>query len=47
VRLILAEAGRVRAAVPLSALPHELLERVITAGHGADDNSAIILAYDW
>jgi 3-hydroxyisobutyrate dehydrogenase-like beta-hydroxyacid dehydrogenase len=46
VRLILAEAERVRAKVPLSALHRELLERVEAAGHDADDNSAIIRAYD-
>jgi 3-hydroxyisobutyrate dehydrogenase-like beta-hydroxyacid dehydrogenase len=46
VRLILTEAERRQAKVPLSALHRELLETLERAGHGADDNSAIIRAYD-
>jgi 3-hydroxyisobutyrate dehydrogenase-like beta-hydroxyacid dehydrogenase len=46
VRLILAQAERSQAKVPLSTLHRELLERVETAGHGGDDNSAIIRAWD-
>jgi 3-hydroxyisobutyrate dehydrogenase-like beta-hydroxyacid dehydrogenase len=46
VRLILAQAERVQAKVPLAMLHRELLEEVETAGHGGDDNSAIIRAYD-
>jgi len=46
VRLILTEAERRQAKVPLSARHRELLETLERAGHGADDNSAIIRAYD-
>jgi 3-hydroxyisobutyrate dehydrogenase-like beta-hydroxyacid dehydrogenase len=46
VRLILAEAERVQASVPLSTLHRELLEGLEKAGHGGDDNSAVIRAYD-
>jgi 3-hydroxyisobutyrate dehydrogenase len=46
VRLILTEAERLQAKVPLSVLHRELLEGLERAGHGTDDNSAIIRAYD-
>jgi 3-hydroxyisobutyrate dehydrogenase-like beta-hydroxyacid dehydrogenase len=46
VRLILDAAKRRQARVPLSALHRELLEGLATTGHGEDDNSAIIRAYD-
>ena len=46
VRLIVAEAARVGARVPLSEVHRALLERVEAAGGGADDNSAVIRAYD-
>jgi 3-hydroxyisobutyrate dehydrogenase-like beta-hydroxyacid dehydrogenase len=45
VRLILAEAGRVGARVPLSEVHRELLERAALLG-GDDDNSAVIRAYE-
>ena len=46
VRLILAEASRVGAKVPLSALHRQLLEQLEAAGLGGADNSAIIRAFD-
>ncbi|HZU34594.1 MAG TPA: NAD(P)-dependent oxidoreductase [Gemmataceae bacterium] len=46
VRLILAQAERVGAKVPLSALHFDLLGQVEAAGGGAEDNSAIIRAFD-
>lgn len=46
VRLILTEAERRQAKVPLSARHRELLETLEKSGHGAEDNSAIIRAYD-
>src|SRR5262245_31598616 len=46
VGLILAEAERVGAAVPLSQLHRQLLERLVAAGLGDADNSAIIRAFE-
>jgi 3-hydroxyisobutyrate dehydrogenase-like beta-hydroxyacid dehydrogenase len=46
VRLILAEAARVGAEVPLSQVHRELLERAEAAGWGDADNSAVIRAWD-
>ncbi len=46
VRLILAEAERLPAKVPLSTLHRQLLETLEKSGYGAEDNSAIIRAYD-
>jgi 3-hydroxyisobutyrate dehydrogenase-like beta-hydroxyacid dehydrogenase len=45
VRLILAEAERAGACVPLSALHAGLLQRLADAGFGDEDNSAIIRAF--
>jgi 3-hydroxyisobutyrate dehydrogenase-like beta-hydroxyacid dehydrogenase len=45
VRLILDAATSCGATVPLSELHATLLERVITAGYGAEDNSAVIRAF--
>jgi 3-hydroxyisobutyrate dehydrogenase-like beta-hydroxyacid dehydrogenase len=45
VRLILAEAERVGALVPLSRLHRDLLEAVERGGWGEEDNSAVIRAY--
>ena len=45
VRLILDEASRTGAAVPLSAVHRDLLEQAEHAGYGAADNSAVIQAY--
>ncbi len=48
VRLILAEAARVGARVPLSLVHRDLLEQVEAGGWGEEDNSAVIRAYaDW
>jgi 3-hydroxyisobutyrate dehydrogenase-like beta-hydroxyacid dehydrogenase len=46
VRLILSLAQSVGARTPLSTVHRELLERAEAAGRGADDNSAIIQAFD-
>jgi 3-hydroxyisobutyrate dehydrogenase-like beta-hydroxyacid dehydrogenase len=46
VRLILDQAARAGARVPLSEAHRELLERVVALGGGDDDNSAVIRAYD-
>jgi 3-hydroxyisobutyrate dehydrogenase-like beta-hydroxyacid dehydrogenase len=46
VYLILAEAERVQAKVPLSALHRILLEQVQNAGGGEDDNCGILRAFD-
>jgi 3-hydroxyisobutyrate dehydrogenase-like beta-hydroxyacid dehydrogenase len=46
VGLMLAEAQRVGAWVPLTRLHRELLERVRDAGWGDEDNSAVIRAYE-
>lgn len=46
VRLILEQAGRVGAAVPLSEVHAGLLQRVVELGGGDDDNSAVIRAYN-
>jgi 3-hydroxyisobutyrate dehydrogenase-like beta-hydroxyacid dehydrogenase len=46
VRLILAEARRAGAAVPLSELHRALLERLEAAGLGDADNAAIIRAFE-
>jgi 3-hydroxyisobutyrate dehydrogenase-like beta-hydroxyacid dehydrogenase len=46
VRLILAEAERAGAAVPLSELHRQLLERVVAAGLGDADNAAVIRAFE-
>jgi 3-hydroxyisobutyrate dehydrogenase-like beta-hydroxyacid dehydrogenase len=46
VRLILDQAARSGALVPLSEAHRDLLERVIELGGGDDDNSAVIRAYD-
>jgi 3-hydroxyisobutyrate dehydrogenase-like beta-hydroxyacid dehydrogenase len=46
VHLILAEAGRTGATVPLSELHRALLDRLVTAGFGDDDNAAIIRAFE-
>lgn len=46
VRLILAEGERTGAALPLSSLHRELLERLIAAGLGDADNAAIIDAFE-
>jgi 3-hydroxyisobutyrate dehydrogenase-like beta-hydroxyacid dehydrogenase len=46
VRLILESAARAGAAVPLSAVHRELLERLVAAGLGDADNAAIIRAFD-
>jgi 3-hydroxyisobutyrate dehydrogenase-like beta-hydroxyacid dehydrogenase len=46
VRLILAAAQRLGVKVPLSALHQELLDGLEKAGHGAEDNSAIVRVYD-
>jgi 3-hydroxyisobutyrate dehydrogenase-like beta-hydroxyacid dehydrogenase len=45
VRLILAEAGRVGARVPLSLLHAELLGRLEAAGWGEEDNAAVFRAF--
>jgi 3-hydroxyisobutyrate dehydrogenase-like beta-hydroxyacid dehydrogenase len=45
VRLILAEAERVGALVPLSRLHRDLLEAVEAGGWGEEDNSAVIRAF--
>jgi 3-hydroxyisobutyrate dehydrogenase-like beta-hydroxyacid dehydrogenase len=45
VRLILAEAERVGALVPLSRLHRELLEAVEAGGWGEEDNAAVIRAF--
>jgi len=45
VRLILEQASRVGAMVPLSEVHAELLRRVVEMGGGDDDNSAVIRAY--
>lgn len=45
VRLILAEAERVGAVVPLSQVHQDLLQRVEAGGWGEEDNSAVIRAY--
>lgn len=45
VRLILEEAGRCGAAVPLSEVHRQLLEMVEQSGYGVADNSAIRLAF--
>jgi 3-hydroxyisobutyrate dehydrogenase-like beta-hydroxyacid dehydrogenase len=46
VRLILAEAERAGARVPLSERHRELLQRVVDAGLGDADNAAIIRAFE-
>jgi 3-hydroxyisobutyrate dehydrogenase-like beta-hydroxyacid dehydrogenase len=46
VRLILDQAARSGARVPLSEAHHELLERVVELGGSDDDNSAVIRAYE-
>jgi 3-hydroxyisobutyrate dehydrogenase-like beta-hydroxyacid dehydrogenase len=46
VGLILAEAERVGADVPLSELHRQLLERLVAAGLGDADNAAIIRAFE-
>jgi 3-hydroxyisobutyrate dehydrogenase-like beta-hydroxyacid dehydrogenase len=45
VRLILAEAERVGALVPLSRLHRDLLEAVEAGGWGEEDNAAVIRAF--
>jgi 2-hydroxy-3-oxopropionate reductase len=45
VRLILTEAERVGAVVPLSRLHRALLEEVEAGGWGEEDNSAVIRAF--
>jgi 3-hydroxyisobutyrate dehydrogenase-like beta-hydroxyacid dehydrogenase len=45
VRLILEEAARLDAAVPLSTVHRELLQQAEHAGFGERDNSAVIQAY--
>lgn len=46
VRLILAEAERAQAPVPLSTVHRALLEKAEAAGWGDADNSAVIRAFD-
>jgi 3-hydroxyisobutyrate dehydrogenase-like beta-hydroxyacid dehydrogenase len=46
VQLILAEARRTGAAVPLSEMHRDLLERLTTAGLGDADNAAVIRAFE-
>jgi 3-hydroxyisobutyrate dehydrogenase-like beta-hydroxyacid dehydrogenase len=46
VRLILDQAARAGARVPLSELHRALLERVVELGGGDEDNSAVLRAYD-
>jgi len=46
VRLILAEAERSGATVPLSKLHRDLLDRLVAAGFGDADNAAIIRAFE-
>jgi 3-hydroxyisobutyrate dehydrogenase-like beta-hydroxyacid dehydrogenase len=46
VRLMLQAAAEAGQPLPLSALHRELLERLVAAGHGAEDNSAILRAFD-
>ena len=46
VRLILQQAERVGAKVPLTELHRQLLEQLDAAGFGAEDNSAVLRAYD-
>lgn len=46
VRLILAEAERGGAKVPLSEIHLHLLDQLVAAGWGEQDNSAVIKAYD-
>ncbi len=46
VKLILEEAARANLELPLSKLHAELLARVVAAGDGDLDNSAIIKAFE-
>ncbi len=46
VQLILGEALRAGAAVPLSELHRDLLERLTAAGLGDADNAAVIRAFE-
>jgi 3-hydroxyisobutyrate dehydrogenase-like beta-hydroxyacid dehydrogenase len=46
VRLILAEAERTGATVPLSELHRDLLDRLVAAGFGDSDNAAVIRAFE-
>ena len=46
VGLILAEAERTGATVPLSELHRGLLDRLVAAGFGDADNAAIIRAFE-
>lgn len=46
VNLLLAQGKRVEANLPLSTLHGELLERVVAAGFGDVDNSAVITAFE-
>ncbi len=45
VRLILAEGRRTGAHLPLSGLHEQLLQSLIAAGHGDEDNAAILQAF--
>lgn len=47
VRLLLAEAARTGAPLPLTAQHQELLERVVAMGAGEEDNCAVLRAYGW
>ena len=46
VKLILEEAARVSKSLPLSTLHEELLARLVAAGDGDLDNSAVIKAFE-
>ena len=46
VRLILDAANTKSAKTPLSVVHRQLLERLVAAGYGDVDNSAIIMAYE-
>src|SRR5262245_1267634 len=46
VELIRAEAARSGARVPLTEAHRELLRRAVELGHGGDDNSAVIAAFN-
>ena len=46
VKLILEEADRLHLMLPLSTLHEELLARLVAAGDGGLDNSAILKAFE-
>jgi 3-hydroxyisobutyrate dehydrogenase-like beta-hydroxyacid dehydrogenase len=47
IRLLLAEATRNGAPLPLTTQHQELLERVVAMGNGEEDNCAVVRAYGW